>query len=275
MDQEQKRFHYTDIHGLLGILESQTLRMCSHRTMNDSMELKWSIEQKLSFIEHDCKTEVQHELLREVRKCIGSLPLNSYMTCFSSESDLLSQWRAYGDDGKGVAIGFSLAKDKNLPTSTFPVVSDLEQSYFGFFDVQYGTELEESILPFECYIRVFNDYIESYTKHPSKKEYYVNTMSELLLKSSMFSKNPAFQEEKESRILRLIFRDKDIDLPKIKFKVTGKKLTSYLEYEFNKSTVSEIMLGPKSEIDKNELNLFLQKHGYEDIIISRSSASYR
>jgi hypothetical protein len=31
---------------------------------------------------------------------------SSYITCFSRKGDLLSQWRAYGDDGRGVSIGF-------------------------------------------------------------------------------------------------------------------------------------------------------------------------
>lgn len=32
---------------------------------------------------------------------------SSYITCFSRNGDLLSQWRAYGDDGKAVSIGFN------------------------------------------------------------------------------------------------------------------------------------------------------------------------
>lgn len=31
-----------------------------------------------------------------------------YAACFSGESDLLSQWCEYADNGKGVAIGFNL-----------------------------------------------------------------------------------------------------------------------------------------------------------------------
>ena len=31
-----------------------------------------------------------------------------YVTCFSYQDDLLSQWRGYADDGRGAAIGFDL-----------------------------------------------------------------------------------------------------------------------------------------------------------------------
>ena len=33
--------------------------------------------------------------------------MHTYFCCFSESSDLLSQWRAYGNDGQGVAIGFN------------------------------------------------------------------------------------------------------------------------------------------------------------------------
>lgn len=32
------------------------------------------------------------------------------ITCFSKQEDKLSQWRTYGQDGYGVAIGFDLNK---------------------------------------------------------------------------------------------------------------------------------------------------------------------
>lgn len=38
----------------------------------------------------------------------------SLITCFSFENDLLSQWRAYGQDGEGMAIGFDFAYLKRL-----------------------------------------------------------------------------------------------------------------------------------------------------------------
>jgi hypothetical protein len=42
--------------------------------------------------------------------------------CFSLEPDVLSQWRAYADNGRGFAIGFSL-KDMNIPAKSLRVLS--------------------------------------------------------------------------------------------------------------------------------------------------------
>jgi hypothetical protein len=53
---------------------------------------------------------------------------NTHVCCFSARSDLLSQWRAYGGQGDGFAIGFSpglLKKEGDGPPirfSVFPIV---------------------------------------------------------------------------------------------------------------------------------------------------------
>ena len=39
-----------------------------------------------------------------------------YVTCFSYQNDLLSQWRGYADDGRGAAIGFDLDVLKEVVT---------------------------------------------------------------------------------------------------------------------------------------------------------------
>jgi len=49
----------------------------------------------------------------------------AYIACFSEKGDLLSQWRAYADDGEGVAIGF----DPN--GGRFPVVNELPHNNAG------------------------------------------------------------------------------------------------------------------------------------------------
>lgn len=272
-----ERFHYTDIHGLLGILGSSSLRMCSYRTMNDSMELKWSIRKKLDAIKKEVSVPLQYDFLTEIESSLNSVPLHAYLTCFSSEKDLLSQWRAYGDDGKGVAIGFDLKAthfDHRAP-SIEPYQSDM---LAGYFDVLYDSEsLQVGI---NAYIELFSKYIDILKQEPSKKKEFADQIAVYMLQGSVAHKNPAFKEEKECRIINLTYQNYKGDFigvtSDIKFKASGKKLTSYFEYKFPKNIVTEIVLGPKAEIDEKELYLFLEKNGYGDhIMITHSSASYR
>lgn len=272
-----ERFHYTDIHGLLGILESSTLRMCSYRTMNDSMELKWSIQKKLNAIQKKVSEPLQYEFLTEIENSLKSVPLHAYLICFSSEKDLLSQWRAYGDDGKGVAIGFDLEATHfdHRPPRVEPYEADM---LAGYFDVLYDREsLQVGI---NNYIELFNKYIDILKQKPSEKKRFADQIAVFLLQDSVAHKNPAFKEENECRIINLTYQNYNGNFigttSGIEFKASGKKLTSYFEYKFPKNIVTEIVLGPKSEIDEKELYLFLDKNGYGDhVIITHSSASYR
>jgi hypothetical protein len=42
----------------------------------------------------------------ELYKIPNIIQRKMFLTCFSENGDLLSQWRAYGNNGDGVAIGF-------------------------------------------------------------------------------------------------------------------------------------------------------------------------
>lgn len=272
-----ERFHYTDIHGLLGILGSSSLRMCSHRTMNDSMELKWSIRKKLDAIKREISDPLQFDFLTEIESSLESVPLHAYLTCFSSEKDLLSQWRAYGDDGKGVAIGFDLKATHfdNRPPEIEPYETDM---LAGYFDVLYDSESLQAGI--SAYVKLFNKYIDMMKQEPSKMKVFADQIAVYMLQDSVAHKNPAFKEEKECRIINLTYQNNNGDFigvtSGIEFKASGKKLTSYFEYKFSKNIVTEIVLGPKAEIDENELYLFLEKNGYGDhVMITHSSASYR
>lgn len=271
-----ERFHYTDIHGFLGILGSGTLRMCSHRTMNDSMELKWSIRKKLKAIQKEVNDPLQHDLLNEIENSLKSVPLHAYLTCFSMEKDSLSQWRAYGDDGKGVAIGFDLEATHfdHKP----PRVGPESDMLAGYFDVLYDSESLQAGV--NAYIELFNQYIDILKQNPLMMKRYANEIAVYLLQDSAVHKNPAFEEEKECRIINFTYQNYNGNFigttSDIKFKASGRRLTSYFEYKFPKNIVTEIVLGPKAEIDEKELYLFLEKNGYGDhIIITHSSASYR
>ena len=50
-----------------------------------------------------------NDLLKEKSKKI-----KRYICCFSGDGDLLSQWRAYADDGKGISIGFKKLQIKEF-----------------------------------------------------------------------------------------------------------------------------------------------------------------
>lgn len=68
------------------------------------------------------KTNEKINLLNKIRKKLlvntilkrEILDISRYICCFSENGDILSQWRAYADDGKGLAIGFNVKKIEEL-----------------------------------------------------------------------------------------------------------------------------------------------------------------
>ncbi len=99
---------------------------------------------------------------------------------------MLSQWCEYGEDGRGVAIGFDV--------STFPT-----DELYKLGKVEYSLRMQKSLLRKDVknVIREIRDYVK---KHKSIEGYSVQSFmvayNTLLLKA-VFVKNSFFHEEKE------------------------------------------------------------------------------
>jgi hypothetical protein len=108
-------FHYTNSHGLLGIVTSHKLWASGADFLNDSSEpeyalrvLKQSVEEIGRGLEDDSivarSLRGMWNYMEDEYKRNGP---HVYVSCFSEHGDLLSQWRGYGGGCAGYAIGFS------------------------------------------------------------------------------------------------------------------------------------------------------------------------
>jgi hypothetical protein len=101
-------YHYTDAHGLLGMLEHHAIRATHARYLNDPKELDY-LHDVASRVVTSIRDQVSHGETRDLAVEIAenaSSRDDVYVACFSAEPDLLSQWRAYASDGQGYALGF-------------------------------------------------------------------------------------------------------------------------------------------------------------------------
>jgi hypothetical protein len=104
-------FHYTTLAGAYGILSSDALWMTKIRYLNDTSELEIGI----STFHQLLKDRIQgtgpadeKELLNQVREGLDSFASsNICVASFCEHGDLLSQWRWYGEGGRGVSLGVS------------------------------------------------------------------------------------------------------------------------------------------------------------------------
>ena len=221
---------------------------------------------------------------------------------FFQEKDLLSQWRAYGDDGSGVAIGFDLNILEDLLKSRQEISID---------DVSY--DLEDQQILVERAIKYSLMYMMDGVKlnnisEEILKEYFdeeFETMCEVLpenLKNACcFIKNPAFREEQEVRIVyhpdlknseylddsdkiecfNKCKQAKNFNIKPVKFNVNRNKIVAYSDLDFSyymkKGLISDIVIGSKSNVSEADITYLLLANGYliNELTINNSKATYR
>ena len=105
-------YHYTDLDGVAGILDTRYLWLSKISTLNDTSEISLAVHhfkvlaseaaQTLPANEAKLLQEAAEQLdhLRRTNICVGS---------FCEDEDQLAQWRSYGNDGRGIALGFAAA----------------------------------------------------------------------------------------------------------------------------------------------------------------------
>ena len=123
-------YHYCSLESLNSILKNRSLRLTNILKSNDSMEISWicryyDAEFKRAYENASdlFRSKISSERLMGYVKLFTDEFFNEnhadfryYVTCFSYQNDLLSQWRGYADDGRGAAIGFDLDVLKEVVT---------------------------------------------------------------------------------------------------------------------------------------------------------------
>lgn len=264
----EKLYHYCSTETFMNIIKSGNIRLSDSYQMNDYMENKW-IDKFLNKYENDANyKDVIDEYRNEKSK------IRPHIFCLSSEKDLLSQWRAYADNGKGISIGFDL--------KTLKINEETNENSLFIAKCMYNEKEQENILK-----KIFDEYSK---KSSSTKNDIKEVVENLKLLSIIF-KNPAFEEEKEWRIIFLPEITNSYTIKEIKnkalkldFRCSENKIISFFQLEFpmeddkknDKLPLKEIVLGPKNLIEEFEIKFFLKNQGYNvGDVIKKSKASYR
>jgi hypothetical protein len=117
-------YHYCRPEPFLEIINSRSIWLSASYTLNDVSERSWgySIFAKAAGI---LERETGSEFIKKIFEPVIAGYLHSMLmiACFSLEADVLSQWRAYADDGRGFAIGFS-PKLMQIPAKPLRVLYD-------------------------------------------------------------------------------------------------------------------------------------------------------
>lgn len=104
-ESEKLLYHYTDQKGLLGILDSKSIWATHYRYLNDTSEgqivSNLLAEEMKKRSGDDGVLSIGESIISEITS------QDVYVTSFSQDGNLLSQWRAYSGKTGGCSIGFS------------------------------------------------------------------------------------------------------------------------------------------------------------------------
>lgn len=121
-------YHYCDANAFHSICTNRKLWFNDLFSMNDSLEIQWgySIWEEAASVK---MKKYGKEFLDEIDKILHFSGFQGLLlaNCFSTNGDVLSQWRAYANDGKGYVIGFDAKELLNLPVKALQVSYNKEQ----------------------------------------------------------------------------------------------------------------------------------------------------
>jgi hypothetical protein len=201
--------------------------------------------------------------------------------CMSKDSDLLSQWRGYADDGHGVAIGFRSTYFESVSAEN---LFELQNVRYEISEHEYEIEPTFKKLLFHISNGAFDSTLSGalggkdfYEATQIKiNESYKNFKSELtnLFPKLYLLKSKAFKEELEWRLISYTHLN---NTERQFYRATRSSLVPFREISLGKSVdaISEIVLGPKHRTPVSVVDKFLQDSNFLNVKVSCSQIPYR
>ena len=300
-------YHYCSVPTFYNIIKNKSIWLSDISKSNDSQELRGVKDRfwRFSFQQWEKHAQARQRIglsddynVFKQFEAIMQLMLKTEtykycVFCLSEKKDDIGQWRGYADDGRGISIGF--------PTKPFAALDRLaaegDDSFsFCFRKVSYG---EKAI---QEYFDLILDNIDLNLEDTSN--HVMNALSSvvpLTLDVAPWFKNEGFRQEKEWRLIykklsqEILTGEKpempksfqafsnDLYLGKYGYIPRGNELVSHVEFGINnfENMISEIIIGPKCNISKDEIYLFLiscgviESKGKCAIKVSKSTSTYR
>ena len=277
-------FHYTSQEGLIGITESASIWGTNVLYLNDASEFNYAKNLLSKEIKIFCETNPEfnigkswgyfffESLMNNINKLLSSGNYSCYVSSFSEESDLLSQWRGYCKDGSGYSLGFSRISLQNIVNRAGfvlkPCIYDEDEQVNGLrelvrkasnrFVLEVGTKGEN---------------------WDTKSKYIAADILLDFIQLYPFIKHPKFEEEREWRIVANLQTSKVNNM--IKFRSSRTMIVPYIEIQLpiakDSLIIDEVVVGPtrESDISMASVELLLKANSVIYSNIKYSTIPYR
>jgi hypothetical protein len=268
-------FHYTRQAGLLGVLRADSLWATKIHYLNDSSEYEFALQIASDILKQRLDNE-QNPRERGKIECLrnnisGIERLNVCVVSFSEDSDLLSQWRAYGGTKGGYALGFYTSRllEQSAEQGFFlrrcvyeeqeqrELIADLIQESLG---TEFNTE--------EGYVDP--DRPRTLITLPTDGDFqaHLATLAPIL-------KNKSFKEEREWRLI-----SKAVSVLRMSFREGYSMLIPYVEFNLGADKakyLASVTVGPAPHmgLSKNATSMLLAHWEIGNVKVAVSEVPYR
>jgi hypothetical protein len=255
-------YHYTSLGSILKIIPERALHATDARFLTDSSEMRVIVENlksaMTSVANPDDFTAGFHAQFRAWLDNRLSEPGNAvFVTCFTQNGNLLSQWRSYGDPGKGLSIGFDPEKLADTAYSqSFMVEKCIYESD------------RQKVVAAEVLSAIEQQARLAFPDSPARTFFQpiFDGVETDLLKIAVLFKDHAFSEENEWRLVSPVVSNY-LTSP-VKFREGRSLLTSYLSFELpsghnRRVELKHVWIGPTPHPNAAlvSVNEFFAKHG--------------
>ena len=251
-------FHFTDMKGIQGILDSEEMWFTSIFHLNDPSELSYGIGLALDVLHEKSKLGapvvkafcawMAHVLVKAGGEIFGF-----FVASFSRVDDDLGQWRAYADNGRGVAIGlaaklFEVETNHGVlglaeKTIASRVTYDRNETILNLTNAI--TRAIEILVHCDC-----NAGSESERQEFGKE--LARQLAVPIFLYAITSKHPAYSHESETRLL--IINDLEKLGPITETRSRGSEIVPYIPSRLpvrSPGAITKIMIGPAARADSD------------------------
>ena len=313
-------YHYCTLDTFLSIIKSETIRASDCSKTNDTEESRWIasliIDSFLLKLKNSpifySKYDINDEKLTYINERISSVidgtfyqnkrNMITFITCFTEKGDLLSQWRGYANDGKGLSIGFNKSILQTFETGDYSyhfrkiiykrkeqmqyIQDHLDSLIKAYEKVDIAQPIENTLGKFlwdlSLSISVLRNYSAQFKNEAFKEErewrLFINTHTSNICYSTE-NGNDDVGEIEENYSKDCAYKN-GIIRRAIGFRTSNNYIVPYIDLNFSRirdDFITEIIIGPKCEASIFDIELVLAAQGYnvKNNMIRKSNATYR
>jgi hypothetical protein len=271
----QPLYHYTDLGGLLGIVEKSDLWLTHSRFSNDDEEMIHGMKVAAGVLREELdKAGAALDRIAYLNRVTELLtkpnPEGVYICCFCTKDNLLSQWRGYGANGSGVSLQF-----EPLEFSTRTGVA-CPHGLLWFWKVFYEPDRQRKIIA-----RAIDFYDE-----PMQRVAPMELRAQQAVDAIQFFiptfKNADFSDEQE---WRLIFTPQPACPVLPRFRVARNMLVPYYSLKelgshlpnVQRLPIQSVRVGPSAQkaLNVESIRMVLAQSGYTAVPVQASDTPYR